>query len=219
MVLLCDNDIVLKLAAFGLLDATIEALAGEEIFVLDTARHRLRKPGRCTREKFTPEVINAALEWTEAATPLNDPIDSDIADAFVSAEYEDEEGAICRIDAGELILFANAKAYPHAQLLTGDKKALYALGRHRENDSHAKAIHAALRQRVVCTEAAICLNIANLGFKQARTCIAPARHCDNSTRVAFGAGLHTEESNAMEMLNEYLSHCEKTLGENWLWRP
>jgi|GEM_PF-963441 len=219
MVLLADNDIVLKLAAFGLLEETIKVLSGEEVFVLDTARHRLRKPGRQTRKTYSPAVIAAALEWTEAATPLTEAAESDVVDALVGAEYEDDDGAICRIDAGELILFSHAFHHPLSHILTGDKKSLMALGHHRHLHPGAMEVHKALRRRVLCLEAAIYLQISALGFDRVCDQVAPARSCDKSMQVVFGAGTKTQEANAFESLNSYLAHLEQHTGENWLWRP
>lgn len=219
MVLLCDNDIILKLAAFGLLDATIRVLASEEIFVLETARHRLRKPGRHTRQNFSSEIIGAAQEWTEAATPLSEAVNADVADALLNAEYEDEEGAICRIDGGEVVLFSHAFLHPESRLLTGDKKSLFALGRHRHFHPYAATIHEMLGQRVLCLEAALCLHMNDLGFEEVCSRVAPQRNCDSTMRVVFGAGEDTEESNALASLDSYLSHLEKSVGKDWLWRP
>ena len=108
---------------------------------------------------------------------------------------------------------------PESRLLTGDKKALYALGRHRAHNNHAKNIHTELHGRVICLEASIELCIAQLGFEAVRACVVPQSNCDKAMKVVFSAGLATPEDKAKEALASYIGHEEKTLDADWLWRP
>lgn len=220
MVLLWDNDILLKLAAFDLLEAVSLALEGEEIFVLDTARYRLRRQlEKPKRDTFSPKIIQAALNWCEAATPLTQAAPPEDEEALLSASYLNDRGQTCEIDGGELLLFSQAFRHPEARLLTGDKRALFALGSHRAKNERAKGIHAGLRGRVVCLEASIELCIAALGFEQVRAQIVPQRSCDIAMQIAFSSGLQTVETSAKAALDSYIRHEEKTLGADWLWRP
>jgi hypothetical protein len=60
MIVLSDNDIVLKLAAFDLLDAALSLLqvAPTEVYVLDTAKYVFRK----NRDKFAGKYTRAGMD-------------------------------------------------------------------------------------------------------------------------------------------------------------
>lgn len=218
MILICDNDIVLKLTAFGLLDEVIQRLEGERVFILEAARYRLRKPGRQTRRNHTPETIAKALEFCEAVDALSESVPDEDAIAMAGAAYINADGQKCEIDGGELALFSKAYRDPASYLLTGDKRALYALGKHRAVEAHAAVIHEQLTGRVVCLESSLELCINAIGFETVRERIVPSRNCDGATRAAFGSGLQAQESNVLDALSAYIAELEKTVGVGWLWR-
>lgn len=219
MILICDNDIVLKLTAFGLLDDVIQSLEGEQIFVLEAARYRLRKPGRQTRRAHSEETIARALEFCKTSNALSEEVTDEDAVAMGSASYFNADGQECKIDGGELALFSKAYYEPSSYLLTGDKRALYALGKHREVETRTATIHRQMTGRVVCLESSLELCICELGFETARARIVPNCNCDSATRAAFGSGLKAEETNVRNALNSYIVELEKTVGTGWIWRP
>ncbi len=178
MVLFTDNDIILKLAAFNLLDATVEILQGQEICVLEAAAHRMRKPSAKTRQLHDASSIARALQFCERATALPLAPNEIDGDALEGAEYEDEDGKTCRVDGGELILFSEAFRTPESFLVTGDKNSIYAFGRHAidaplPHRPHVQTMRDSLENRVVCLEATILALCAHVGFEEVCACVIP----------------------------------------------
>lgn len=218
MILICDNDIVLKLAAFDLLDHVVEQLAGESVLVLEAAKYRLMKPGRQTRKVHSEQTIAKALAFCESAAPLSEVVESEDADALINASYFNSEGQECKIDGGELALFSKAARDPKSYLLSGDKRALYALGKHREVEPHAAIIHQQISGRVVCLERSLELCIDTMSFETVRERVVPNRDCDGVMKLAFSNGMSSQEANVRAAFNSYVGDLEKTVGTDWLWR-
>lgn len=204
MIILSDNDILLKMAAFDLLEAAFSLFESNEVYVLTSAPFSIRSPK--TARSNAPEAIERAAAFADACPKLRATPHAQDNDAFV-----DVEG----IDAGEAILFSAMRDFDDAVLVTGDKRCLKALAR-CENGA---AMRELLRGKVVCLEEIVRCLIANRGFEFIKNCIVPQRDCDKVMLVAFSLGHDTQKASALNALKMYIEDLEKTVGENWLWRP
>jgi hypothetical protein len=103
MILLSDNDILLKLAICDLLDETLADLGAthDEVFVLGTAQFKLgiaRNPKK-RKLKFGDDVFARLKTFFDQVQTLGEP------DPDVLRSFDDIVG----IDAGEAVLFSSSE--------------------------------------------------------------------------------------------------------------
>ena len=214
MIVLSDNDIILKLAAFDALEAAIALLGvpAREVRVLHSALPTISK-GKKILVRYGRETVERAAAFVEKATPI---VERSSYDAEVEMLRSVE-----MIDAGEQLLFASTRDFfPNFNLLTGDKRALRALRKAPE----ARPIYDRLRGRVVCLEEITRILILRHGFEKMRDKIVPACQCDQALRAAFGSGMLAQEANVLIVLQDYFEDLENGnadengVGANWLKR-
>lgn len=186
MVVLADNDILLKLGACRLLDDFPSLLGATltEVYVLPTARFKIRGSKKELEEEYTPEGIERALDFIDAASELSGA-DPDGEQAVLT----DVEG----IDAGEAVLFTETKRFDDFRLVTGDKKSLRALA----EAPGLEATKTRLAGRVFCFEQLMRLFIDALGFEVVCRRVVPVRSCDGVLRIAFSDGAETTRKKAV----------------------
>ncbi|MCX7112256.1 MAG: hypothetical protein NTX45_19440 [Proteobacteria bacterium] len=156
MIVLADNDVILKLAQCDLL-ADLPELLGksvEQVFVLPTARYQLlpKKSARALAKCGNAATVTRIQEFLDTAKEI-----PKVEDANLLANLE----SIDKIDGGEALLFAATVELPNPMLLTGDRNALRAL---LANQEQLPTVNAALRGRVVTFESAVLLALHKLGF-------------------------------------------------------
>lgn len=153
MIVLADNDLIIKLAQCDLLDDLESLLCTPltAIYVAPTTRYQILRPSKKARyggdevysrliDFFAKTAEIPAIENTDRLTEL--------------AIYEG-------IDSGEQILFAAMLETKQALLLTGDKKALTAL---IANQNALTSIFSALTHKVIIFESILLLSLNMLGF-------------------------------------------------------
>ena len=119
--ILLDNDVLLKLAIYDLIDEALNALKvrPEQVSVLPTAKYSLlpakNRLKRCKDEQ-TADRLEAFLMTC-----------SIISQDGIMPELIDELIGIQSLDSGEAVLFAYAATHAEAIVLTGDKRAISAL--------------------------------------------------------------------------------------------
>lgn len=157
MIVLADNDIILKLAQCDLLDDLPELLGQDwhEIFVTPTAKYQLLLPrspkkalNKCGNEE-TLARLTAFLNSTQ--------IVPEVQDKALLAKLDNIEG----IDDGEKLLFAAIVELDNPLLITGDRRALRTL---LKNKDHLPTVFSALQNSVVTFETALLLAMRKLGF-------------------------------------------------------
>ncbi|MGZ8915191.1 MAG: hypothetical protein ACXW1Z_19045 [Methylobacter sp.] len=156
MIVLADNDIILKLAQCDLLEVLPDSLGQEwtEIFITDTAKYQLlpkndtKALSKCGNEE-TLARLKAFLKTTKTLPVVND--------TCLLAQLENIDG----IDSGEKFLFAAAVETENPLLITGDKIALKALLKHQDQ---MPTVFSALQNAVVTFESAILLAMHKFGF-------------------------------------------------------
>lgn len=156
MIVLADNDIILKLAQCDLLDALPEILDCQEadVFITPAAKYQLlpKKPAKALSKCGNEETLARLTAFLDTTQTL--PV---VKDEALLAQLENIEG----IDGGEKFLFAAAVETENPLLITGDKRALKALLEHQDQ---LPTVFTALQNAVVTFESAILLAMRKFGF-------------------------------------------------------
>lgn len=203
MILLSDNDLIIKLAQCDLIDEALSTLesAKNDCFVLNTMKYSLRldEPDKSI-ERYIGSVqaydrINELLEKCQVLTAA--PIEFDLLDHL---------NEISAIDAGEQALFLHAKDNDSKsidyRILTGDKRALRAICNYDRLE-----IFAFLRTKIVCLESCMMDMIDFVGFDHVNQKVCAAREqvaeekYDKVLRAAFGEARNQEH--CIECLRNY----------------
>lgn len=201
MIVLADNDVILKLAQCDLLADLPELLgeSAEQIFVLPTARFQL------VPKKTAKALAKCGNEATLARVQNFLAVASDIP-AIQDTGLLATLGGIDKIDDGEALLFASAVELPNPMLLTGDRNALRAL---LANQDRSPAVAAALRERVVTFESAVLLALQKLGFAIVKQKLLGSPKPDALLRLALKPDMR--EVDLSECLRSYSREVEPLL--------
>ena len=157
MIVLADNDIILKLAQCDLLDVLpdiLELEEGSKFFITFAAKYQLlpKNPVKALNKCGNEEALARLTGFLDTTQTL--PAINDIA---LLAQLEDIDG----IDGGEKFLFAAAVETKNSILITGDKRALKALLEHQDQ---LPTVFLVLQNSVVTFESAILLAMQKFGF-------------------------------------------------------
>lgn len=156
MIVLADNDIILKLAQCDLLECLPDIVQQQwnEIYVSPNAKYQLLPKSDTKRESKcgNKETLDRLTNFL--STVKNIP---QVRNTALLSKLADFEG----IDGGEKFLFAAATEIPQSLLITGDKRALLALIHHQ---MHFPTVYDALQDNVIIFESAILLAIFQYGF-------------------------------------------------------
>ena len=190
-----DNDIILKLSAFNLLDAAIAALkiSPENLRVLDTAQHVFKR-NRKVSQKYSEVTRERAIDFVKSCQTVK-PVDS--PEFIVLGQM---------LDVGEATLVAATREVSPFIFMTGDKRCLRDLATKAELTEVAER----LRGRVICLEQVILLLIRQQGFEIIKQYILPMLDCDTSLKACFGSGEKAIERNVIEALEGYITDLEKS---------
>lgn len=200
MILLADNDILLKLASCNLLDEALLVLnvTYRDIRVLKTLKYELRKNKKLSA-RYGTESIQRALDFIQQVSTIDSAINSD-----EQSLLSDVQG----IDDGEIILFAATKDIPQFLIATGDKKALVALSA----SETCNFIVRRLSNRVICLEQLVLRIIFQFGFEAVLHKLSAAIECDNVLKVAFASGVDSTLDKSTDDLNHYIDLLRKQTG-------
>ena len=176
MIVLADNDILLKLARCDLFQEFFEAfnLRPGDIRILKTARFSTKSNKH--RRKLGEEA------FARLATFLNQVADIDaIPDQETIAALTDQNDK--NIDAGEAVLFAVCPLIPESFILTGDKKSLVGLASAAKEDAACRTIAISLAGRVICFEIVLMRVLNRFGFEAIRQKLIVGRECDGGLAI------------------------------------
>jgi hypothetical protein len=189
-----DNDILLKLSAFELLDEAIADLqvSPENLRVLDSAEFVFRG-NRTVSQGYSQEVRERAIAFVKNCPTVN---------ATASDEFIVLSGLV---DVGEATLIAATQNESSFMLLTGDKRCLVTLVMREE----LAEVRARLQGRVICLEQMILLLIRRLGFEAVRTKVVPVMACDTAITACFGSGELATEANVVMALEGYITDLKR----------
>ncbi len=194
MILFCDNDILLKLAACDLLDDALESLGvdAQDVRVLPTAKWvfdvvRNRAKGE---EKYGRAIHQRICSFLQKAPEINPPCPHEL-------QLLDD---VMNVDPGDAILISGTVGFTEYLLATGDKRCLTALA----CNERCRPIAERLRGHVICLEQIIKKSIQQFGFERIKKKVVPAVDCDTALRAVFGTGLDAVEANVIRDLDAYI---------------
>ena len=195
MICFLDNDIILKLSALDLLDATIEVLkiSPENLRVLDTARFVFQS-SRTVSKKYSEVGRERAIGFVDGCQTVN-PLPSPEFDVLQQ-----------RLDVGEATLIAATREVDPFVLMTGDKRCLQDLAMQVE----LAEVTERLWGRVICFEQVILLLIRQQGFETIKKHVLPMLDCDMSLKACFGSGEKAIEKDVVSALEGYVTALEKS---------
>ena len=176
-----DNDVILKGASYGNLVELLAALPGSPYAhgVLGAARFMLpkilaKKP--VTRKGDAMTDLATALATFEVLEPSED-------EQRLAAELQfNAQKANLPLDAGEAQLTAMVVRRGLRHLLTGDKRAIGALGATEYPDGLGRA---ELGQRILCLEQAVWALLDSQEATAVRAVICAERDVDTQLRICF----------------------------------
>ncbi|MBL1179260.1 hypothetical protein [Pantanalinema sp. GBBB05] len=199
--ILIDNDALLKLARYGLLNESIALFgcAPDEVRVLATAKYSLFPARNHLRLCKDEESAARLTEFLKVSTPL----DATLADP----ELLDALNAVQNIDAGESLLFAVGATEKNTLVVTGDKRSLAALC---SNDSVAQ-VFSALAGRVVSMEV-LFLYLIERQFVYVQQCVRSKPEADKALSIAFGVSISADFNSVREGLTSYIRHLQNITG-------
>jgi hypothetical protein len=191
--ILIDNDALLKLARYGLLDEAVALFECNptDVRVLATAKYQLL-PAK-NRLKFCKDEESAAR--LEAFLKTSNQLDAGLADP----DLFDVLNAVPNIDAGEALLFAVGATNRDTLVITGDKRSLKALC----SDDSATHVSNSLAGRVVSMEVLFLMLIERqFAFIQERVRAKP--DVDMTLKIVFGVTVPVNFESAREGLDSYI---------------
>lgn len=198
MKIIIDVDALVKLAHWDLLDCvtTVFQVEWEDIATLSSVRARAKKAVDKPDGKLfhSSEAAQRVVDVTVRMKPLPEP------DAVTIEMLQDNP----QIDPGEAILFAAAVNTPSCLVITGDKRAIKAMG--------ALKI-AALDQRVVCLEQVVHAGIEPIGIHRMRDGIRPHVTLDRAIGASMGSRLDAPPEAVVEGLRSYTGSLRQECGE------
>ncbi|MGF6590694.1 hypothetical protein [Pseudomonas sp. 2835] len=205
MILLSDNDLIIKLAQCDLIGEALESLEAtrKDCFVLSTIKYSLRL-------NDPDKSIARYVGSTQAFERINELLDTCqvLSEAPIEFDLLEHLNEIPSIDAGEQALFLHAKDNDSKaidyRILTGDKRALRAICNYEQLEAFAF-----LRTKIVCLESCMMDMIDVVGFDQVNQKVIAAREqvgeskYDQVLRAAFGADRNKDH--CLECLSNYSS--------------
>jgi len=192
-----DNDVILKLTTYRMLDEALDCLKIDrsDIRVLASARYFFEK-NKGVRKKHSDATIASAIEFVKSCVAI-------------SSQNNDEYRLLAEqikndIDPGEATLIAATFQESASLLATGDKRCLKALA----NTECLDFIHKGLQGRVTCLEQIICKSIEIKGFDWVLDRVIPNLDCDKALKSAFGSGSYSQCEAVLGTLNGYIQDLQ-----------
>lgn len=210
MILLSDNDLIVKMAQCDLIDDTLEMLelTYKECFILSSLKYSLRldDPDLSIRKYFgSCQAYDRASQVVNSCSCISEMPQENI-ELLVHMQE------ITEIDPGEFILLQQAKHHYDKsleyKLFTGDKRALSAICEYEHFE-----IFGFLKRNIICLESCLLDLIHYRSFEYINTKLITARSqiddkkFDTVLRMAFGSGKSQEDSTTC--LKEYYKHLNK----------
>lgn len=201
MTLFIDNDALLKLANYGLVDTalTMFDIRPEDIHVLATAKYALLPAKDRLRHCKTEESAHRLENFLSKATKLNaEDVDSEVLDAL---------SAKPGIDPGEALMLAMAASEPDSYVITGDKRALAAL----HDGKGLGDVCGVLAGRVLSLEL-LFLFLVEGDFERVQACVRRQTSVDKALTNAFGVSEPASFESVRDALNSYVEHLRRLTG-------
>ncbi len=203
MIVLADNDVLLKLAQCDLFEEFLTAfqVTAAEVAITRRTRFSIKVPRH--RKKLGQENFGRLEAFLEKISDVHDePTPSAIA--FLT----DQIG----IDAGEAVLFAICTQRENCIIATGDKQCLLGLREAATTDQDCEAICQTLSGKIFCFEQIIHRILGHFGFETVREKLIRGRECDAGLRLWLGSTLDANEDRFREGLTSHLDDLRRNTG-------
>ena len=191
VIVLCDNDIVLKMAAFDLLDAVFDVLQVDSgsVYLLQSAKYYFRK-NASLRTKYGDSGVKRAVAFADGAqVPDWQPQPQDLA---ALSDIPD-------MDPGEVTLVALTAGIADFLILSGDKRWMIAL-----QNSDLQHLRERLSNRVLTTEQLLLLLYRVNGHHWLCERVTPNRDCDLGVSFVFTDHNSTRPAEILQGLQSYV---------------
>lgn len=201
MTLLIDNDALLKLARYDLLDTALASFGfgHDDVRVLATAKYVLL-PAKNRLRRCKDEASAHRLEafLAKVKTITSELADEDKVDALAAPP---------NIDPGEALMLAVAASTADAYVITGDKRALTALS----EEEDLQAVHATLSGKVLSLEVLFTFLI-EADFEEVQACVRRQPAVDKALTNAFGVSAPAPLLSVRAALDSYVEHLRRRTG-------
>lgn len=190
MIVLADNDILIKLAGCNLLQEFLDLLktSTNNIFITNEAKYSIPKKAK---KKISDDLVRQEL-----CNFIADLQILPMVDANLLAQIQ----AFDNIDGGEALLMLSMHHYPNANFITGDKRCLEALIQNKDK-APLTEIFNLLKNKVYCFESALLALIDTHGFDYVNQKIMNKSTDDGVLKLAFGQ--NKNETDCIECLSSY----------------
>lgn len=199
MIVLADNDILLKLAGCDLLQDFLDMLRVDENDIRLAPETRYSICAQANKLLADASVAKSLLSFVEKLQEA--PAVSDI-------EWLNLLSEIPGIDTGEAMLLAVLVEHSQSRLATGDRRALRALLAHT---NRLGGLVEAVRGRIFTLELVLIQLIQTRGFDYVSERVIGRVVQDQVLSMAFGPG--RSEAHAMECLQAYSKEVQTLLSE------
>lgn len=192
-----DSDVVRKLAAYELLTQAPAAFGcqPDDCRVLPTLKFQLKLNDAA--KALT--ILGSQVAVDEVTTFVAQA--KEITDVSVSAANLVLALDLDGLDAGEQTLIAWLLTEHHHLMLTGDKRAICALGR---IDPASPIVQH--KQRIRCLETIMLRLVEHLGFQPTSDAVRSRPDADTALRAVFGNSVASDEDSVLSGLHSYVAH-------------
>jgi len=186
-----DNDILIKLAGCGLIDAARQQLGIDENWVLSSLKPQLDSNRGKLARYFNTWSADAQLQilgFVNKAQKLPPAKNQDFINHYLGVH---------NLDLGEIQLLEAAFRADDPFLITGDKRFL------KQLIAIPELLNQALEKlpgRFACFESVLLLLIDAIGFEAVRDKVLPFKEIDGQIKIAFGGGASKTEEQTREAL-------------------
>jgi hypothetical protein len=199
--ILIDNDALLKLARYGLIDEalTVFGCTPADVNVLAAAKYSLLP----TKNRLRLCKDEESVTRLEAFLRTSKTVDTGSADPDIL----DVLNTIPNIDGGEAILFAVGATNRDSLVITGDKRSLAALCSH-DSVTH---VSNALLGRVVSMEV-LFLMLIERQFVLIQERVRAKPDVDKTLMIVFGVSVAVDFESVREGLDSYINSLRSKTG-------
>ncbi|MGA3941091.1 hypothetical protein ACI2TU_07790 [Ralstonia nicotianae] len=202
MRILLDNDALLKLVRYDLLDAALDALQAtrDDVQVLAQSKYVLL-PAKDRLKRCKDEASATRLEEFLASAARIDAerIDADALDALTAQP---------NLDAGEALLLATAATDRDTLVVTGDKRALVALC----SDHSLASVQQSLEGRVITLEILFAL-LTQHEHELVQHQVRSNPDVDRALGNIFGVSSPANRDSVREALLSYINSLREVVGK------
>ena len=190
-----DSDVILKFGRYRAIELllAVTSFGGTPPAIVAAARFACRQ--RARRWARADPAVGAAIDDILVCVRLEEPSDDDIA---LAADLEEAgiRGGLA-FDPGESLLFAMAAARPGRLSVTGDKRAITALGTIGQPLLH---------DRIACFEQLLATIMASGHGGALRAAVCAASEVDRNAAICFQC--HSDGPNAPMIIEALTSYIE-----------